>query len=70
MSAYTKDLTERVAATFLEGFLGGIVLTQYTDQEMWVAAAVAGVASAAALLKGLLAKKTGDPKTASLADSD
>lgn len=66
MSPYIKDLSERVAATFLEGFVGGVVVTQITDQEMWVAAVMAGVAAVAALLKGLGAKAVGDSDSASL----
>jgi hypothetical protein len=67
--AYIRDLGERVAMTFVEGALGSLVITQYTDKQMWLAAVGGGVAAVAALLKGLGAKTVGDPKTASLLDT-
>ncbi|MFF3871205.1 hypothetical protein [Streptomyces sp. NPDC001978] len=69
MNLYVRDLLERVAATFLEGFVGGLVITQMTDQKMWLAAVGAGVAAVASLAKGLAAKKTGRSDSASLVRS-
>jgi ribose 5-phosphate isomerase RpiB len=66
-STYAKDLAERVVSTFLQAFLGGIVITQPLDGSMWYAAAGAGVAAAAALVKGVLAKLRGEADSASLA---
>ncbi len=64
--SYVRDLVERVAMTFAEGFLGAVVVTELTDQKMWYAAAMAGVAAAASLVKGLLARGVGNPESASL----
>lgn len=66
MSLYFRDLAERVLVTFVEGLLGGLVLTQLTDQNMWLSAAAGGVAAVLALAKGLIAKGVGEPDSASL----
>jgi hypothetical protein len=64
---YARDLLERVTATFLQAFVGGLVLTAPFDIAMWQAAAVAGVAAAGALLKGLVARWRDVANSASLA---
>lgn len=64
---YARDLAERVIATFLQAFVGGLVLTQPLDLHMWQAAAVGGVAAAAALVKGLVARWRDVTNSASLA---
>ena len=64
---YARDLAERVLATFLQAFVGGLVLTQPLDLGMWQAAAVGGVAAAAALVKGLVARWRDVTNSASLA---
>ncbi|MET9583665.1 holin [Streptomyces sp. NPDC006539] len=64
---YARDLAERVVATFVQAFLGAFVLTQPLDLHMWQAAAVAGVAAAASLLKGLAARWRDVTNSASLA---
>lgn len=64
---YFRDLAERVAATFLQAFVGGLVLTAPFDIGMWQAAGVAGVAAAGALLKGLVARWRDVTHSASLA---
>ncbi|MGW0938884.1 hypothetical protein [Streptomyces sp. NPDC002666] len=64
---YARDLAERVIATFLQAFVGGLVLTQPFDVSMWQAAAVAGVAAAASLVKGLVARWRDVTNSASLA---
>lgn len=66
MSSYVRDLGERVSATFLQGFAGAVVITEMNDRAMWEAAAVAGIAAVVSLVKGLLAKKVGNPDSASL----
>ncbi|MFF1650124.1 hypothetical protein [Streptomyces sp. NPDC058240] len=64
---YARDLAERVLATFLQAFVGGLVLTAPFDLAMWQAAGVAGVAAAGSLLKGLLARWRDVTNSASLA---
>lgn len=66
MSVFLKDLRERVLVTFAEGFLGSLVITELSDESMWLAAAGGGVAAVAALLKGVVAKKVGNEASASL----
>jgi methyl coenzyme M reductase beta subunit len=66
-TTYARDLAERVLATFAQAFLGAFVLTQPLDLHMWQAAAVAGVASAASLVKGLVARWRDVTNSASLA---
>lgn len=66
-TTYARDLAERVLATFLQAFIGGLVLTQPFDIGMWQAAGVAGVAAAASLIKGLAARWRDVTNSASLA---
>lgn len=66
MNAYTRDLVERVAVTFVEGFLGTFIVTQVTDKQMWLSALGGGVAAVVALAKGLIAKRVGNPDSASI----
>lgn len=66
-ATYARDLAERVVATFLQAFVGGLVLTSPLDIGMWQTAAVAGVAAAASLLKGLVARWRDVTNSASLA---
>jgi phosphatidylserine synthase len=66
MSVYLKDLRERVLMTFVQGFLGSLVVTEFSDKSMWLAAAGGGVAAVAALLKGVVAKWRGNSESASL----
>lgn len=63
---YVRDLAERVTTSFLGGFLAGLVVTRPLDGSMWWTAAAGGVAAAASLLKGILARLTGDANSASL----
>ncbi|MDQ0795565.1 holin [Streptomyces sp. B1I3] len=64
---YGRDLAERVVATFLQAFVGGLVLTSPFDIGMWQAAGVAGVAAAVSLVKGLVARWRDVTNSASLA---
>lgn len=67
--SYWKDLTERVAFTFVEAFIGAAVITDaadLADHTMWTNAAVAGVAAVVALAKGLIARHRGLEDSASL----
>lgn len=66
-ASYGRDLLERVLATFLQAFIGGIVVTQPLDGSMWYAAAAGGVGAALALLKGLVARWRDVTNSASLA---
>lgn len=59
VSTRVRDILERTAVSFVEGFIGGIVLTQYADKSMWLAAATAGVTAAAAFVKSSIATLTG-----------
>ncbi|MGW3486571.1 hypothetical protein [Streptomyces sp. NPDC001054] len=65
--AYARDLAERVISTFLQAFVGALVLTSPFDIGMWQAAATAGVAAAASLVKGLIARWRDVTNSASLA---
>ena len=66
-STYARDLTERVLITFLQAFIGGIVITQPLDRSMWWAAASGGIGAVLALGKGLLARWRSITNSASLA---
>lgn len=66
MSAYVKDLVERVLVTFVQGGLGSFVVTEMSDKSMWMAVLGGGVAAVASLLKGLVAKGVGNGGSASL----
>lgn len=63
---YVRDLCERVVFTFLEGFVGGVVVTQMTDKSMWLAAVAGGAAAVTSLFKGLVARGVGQKNSASL----
>lgn len=65
-ATYARDLLERVITSFLGGFLAGLVVTRPLDGSMWWTAAAGGVAAAVSLLKGILARLTGDANSASL----
>ena len=66
----TKDLVERVLATFVQAALGAMASNSMFDLgvDQWKMMAGAGVAAAVSVLKGALAAKVGTPGTASLAD--
>ncbi|MGW0626412.1 hypothetical protein [Streptomyces sp. NPDC002758] len=66
-ATYGRDLLERVLVTFLQAFVGGIVITQPLNGSMWYAAAAGGVGAALSLLKGLFARAVGDKNSASTA---
>ena len=64
---YARDLLERVITTFLQAFIGGIVVTQPLNGSMWYAAGAGGVGAVLALLKGLVARWRDVTNSASLA---
>lgn len=63
MSAFQKDLLERIAFTFAGAFLAVFSVADLSSAK---SAAVAGAAAAVSLIKGLIAKKVGNSDTASL----
>ena len=69
---YVIDLTERIAATFAQGFitlflLSGAEVSGVVDFSTVKKAAIAGVMSVLSLIKGMLASRVGDSNSASLA---
>ena len=66
----TRDLSERVVATFVQAAIGAMSSNSMFDLgvDQWKMMAGAGVAAAVSVLKGALATKIGTPGTASLAD--
>ncbi|MGW4493731.1 holin [Streptomyces sp. NPDC004376] len=64
---YARDLAERVVTTFLQAFVGALVLTSPFDLHMWQAAAMGGVAAALSLIKGMIARARSVANSASLA---
>jgi hypothetical protein len=66
-ATYGRDLLERVLSTFLQSFIGGIVVTQPLDGSMWYAAGAGGVGAVLALAKGLFARLRDVTNSASLA---
>ncbi|MGX1512245.1 hypothetical protein [Streptomyces collinus] len=64
---YGRDLLERVLSTFLQTFIGGIVITTPLDGSMWYAALAGGVGAVLALGKGLIARVRDVTNSASLA---
>ena len=66
----TKDLVERVVATFVQASLGAMTSNSMFDLgvDQWKMMAGAGVAAAISVLKGSLASKLGTKGTASLTD--
>lgn len=66
-ATYGRDLLERVISTFLQAFIGGIVITTPLDVSMWHAAGVGGIGAVLALGKGLIARWRDVTNSASLA---
>lgn len=64
---YARDLAERVTATFLQAFIGGLVLTAPFDLHMWQTASLGGAAAVLSLVKGLAARWRSVANSASLA---
>ncbi len=66
----TKDLVERVLATFVQAALGAMTSNSMFDLgvDQWKMMAGAGIAAAISVLKGALATQLGTKGTASLAD--
>lgn len=66
-ATYARDLAERVLSTFLQAFVGALVISTPLDVSMWQTAAMAGVAAGMSLLKGLVARVRDVSNSASLA---
>jgi|TARA_Y100000310_G_scaffold56425_1_gene51822 hypothetical protein len=66
----TKDLVERVVATFVQASLGAMTSNSIFDLgvDQWKMVVGAGVAAAISVLKGAMATKLGTKGTASLTD--
>lgn len=70
---WLKDTAERVAATFVEAFVGLVALQSATssfDYSFAKKAAASGVIAAAAVLKAAVASQLGDKDSAALTKSD
>ena len=67
---FSRDLVERVVATFVQASLGAMTSNSMFDLgvDQWKMMAGAGVAAAISVLKGALATQLGTKGTASLAD--
>ena len=67
---FTKDLVERVVATFVQASLGAMTSNSIFDLgvDQWKMVVAAGVAAAISVLKGAMATKLGTKGTASLTD--
>lgn len=59
MSTAQRDVLERAGVAFVEGFIGGVVITQATSTHMWWAAASAGVSAALSVIKSSMATRSG-----------
>ena len=66
----TRDLVERIAATFVQAALGAMTSNSMFDLgvDQWKMMAGAGIAAALAVLKGAVAQRVGTKGTSSLAD--
>ncbi|MFG2722723.1 hypothetical protein ACGFW5_31155 [Streptomyces sp. NPDC048416] len=67
---YAKDVTERVLATFVGAACGIGVAAGPADMfhaSFWETMGAAGIAAAASLVKGMLARAIGDKNSASTA---
>ena len=67
---FSRDLVERVLATFVQAALGAMPSNSMFDLgvDQWKMMAGAGIAAAISVLKGALATQMGTNGTASLAD--
>ncbi|MEV1006138.1 hypothetical protein [Streptomyces sp. NPDC049881] len=67
---FVLDLSERVLATFVVAAAGVAVAAGPADMfsaSFWETVGAAGIAGAGSLLKGLVARVSGDPNSASVA---
>jgi hypothetical protein len=67
---FTRDLAERMSATFIEAALGAMASNSVFDLgvSQWKLVAGAGIAAALSVLKGAVAQKVGTRGTSSLTD--
>lgn len=65
---FTKDMTERLVATFVQAALGAMASNSVFDLGVgqWKLMAGAGIAAVLAMVKAMLAKRLGTAGTASL----
>jgi len=67
---FTRDLFERVIATFVQAALGALGTNSLLDLgvDNWKLVVSAGAAAALSVIKAAVAKRLGTPGTASLVD--
>lgn len=69
-SVFIRDLVERTLATYVEVFLGLVIVSAFSngvvDVSALQAAAVSALPAALAVVKGFAAQYRGDPDSASL----
>lgn len=69
-SQFVKDLLERVLATYVEVFLGLVIVSAFSDGVVDMsavqAAAISALPAALAVIKGWVGRYRGDPDSASL----
>jgi len=63
---FLLDAAERVFWTYVQAFLGLLLVSGVTDLDALQAAAVAAVPAALAALKAIIATRFGDPESAAL----
>jgi uncharacterized membrane protein len=63
---FLRDAAERVVSTYLQAFLGLLIVSGVTDLDAIQSAAIAAVPAALSALKALLATKFGDPDSAAM----
>jgi hypothetical protein len=63
---FFTDLAERTIATYLEAFIGLLLVGGITDLSTAKSAAIAAVPAGLAVVKGALSGFLGDPDTASV----
>lgn len=68
--AFLLDAAERVFWTYVQAFLGLLLVSGVTDLDALQTAALAAIPAALAALKALIATRFGDPDSAALGPQD
>jgi hypothetical protein len=63
---FLRDLFERVAATYVQSFIGLLMVSGNLNIDAVEAALVAAIPAALSVVKGVLARRFGDPESAAL----
>lgn len=66
---FALDLGERVLATYLQAFIGLLIVAQVLDINAVKAAAIAAIPATLAVIKGAIGHYVGDPESPSLVAS-